>query len=164
MLQFGATHLLQLSGLTLHFDLAFYFAASKIVHTCLFYFLCAVGFRQAFCLVALEKNPESEQPCLISRLMLHDARMFKGKQHSLHAKCDLWLLNLVAKSFSPPTLPAGARKIVHELIFCSMLMETEFKRLFALEFTKVNAADIKSHTQIVDYLTDTTVDLSLSAL
>ncbi|XP_075874232.1 E3 ubiquitin-protein ligase UBR1 isoform X1 [Nelusetta ayraudi] len=67
----------------------------------------SVGFRQAFCLVALEKNPDGEQPCLISRLMLHDARMFKG-----------------------------ARKIVHELIFCSMLMETEFKRLFALEFTK----------------------------
>ena len=32
----------------------------------------------------------------------------------------------------------GARKIVHELIFCSMLMETEFKRQFAIEFTKVN--------------------------
>ncbi|KAG7238534.1 hypothetical protein INR49_030807, partial [Caranx melampygus] len=31
---------------------------------------------------------------------------------------------------------SGARKIVHELIFCSMLMETEFKRLFAIEFTK----------------------------
>lgn len=26
---------------------------------------------------------------------------------------------------------------MHELIFCSMLMETEFKRIFALEFTKV---------------------------
>lgn len=31
----------------------------------------------------------------------------------------------------------GARKIVHDLIFCSMLLENEFKRLFALEFTKV---------------------------
>lgn len=31
----------------------------------------------------------------------------------------------------------GARKIVHELIFGSMLMDTEFKRLFAIEFTKV---------------------------
>ncbi|KAM3594627.1 uncharacterized protein V6R79_011104 [Siganus canaliculatus] len=67
----------------------------------------SVGFRQAFCQVALENGRDSEQPCLISRLMLHDARMFKG-----------------------------ARKIVHELIFCSMLMETEFKRLFAIEFTK----------------------------
>uniref|UniRef100_A0A3Q3VIS8 E3 ubiquitin-protein ligase n=1 Tax=Mola mola TaxID=94237 RepID=A0A3Q3VIS8_MOLML len=66
-----------------------------------------VGFRQAFCQVALEMDTDSDRPCLISRLMLHDARMFKG-----------------------------ARKIVHELIFCSMLMETEFKRLFALEFTK----------------------------
>uniref|UniRef100_H3DJ15 E3 ubiquitin-protein ligase n=1 Tax=Tetraodon nigroviridis TaxID=99883 RepID=H3DJ15_TETNG len=67
----------------------------------------SAGFRQAFCKVALDKNPGSDQPCLISRLMLHDARMFKG-----------------------------ARKIVHELIFCSMLLENEFKRLFALEFTK----------------------------
>ncbi|TKS86434.1 E3 ubiquitin-protein ligase UBR1 [Collichthys lucidus] len=67
----------------------------------------SVGFRQAFCQVALEGNTDRDRPCLISRLMLHDARMFKG-----------------------------ARKIVHELIFCSMLMETEFKRLFAIEFTK----------------------------
>lgn len=36
----------------------------------------------------------------------------------------------------------GARKIVHELIFSSMLMETEYKRLFAIEFTKVNAGHI----------------------
>ncbi|CAJ1073672.1 E3 ubiquitin-protein ligase UBR1 [Xyrichtys novacula] len=67
----------------------------------------SVGFRQAFSQVALEPNTDGEGPCLISRLMLHDARMYKG-----------------------------ARKIVHELIFCSMLMETEFKRLFAIEFTK----------------------------
>ncbi|XP_041668600.1 E3 ubiquitin-protein ligase UBR1 isoform X2 [Cheilinus undulatus] len=67
----------------------------------------SVGFRQAFSQVALEPNTDREQPCFISRLMLHDAKMYKG-----------------------------ARKIVHELIFCSMLMETEFKRLFAIEFTK----------------------------
>uniref|UniRef100_A0A4W6FB22 E3 ubiquitin-protein ligase n=1 Tax=Lates calcarifer TaxID=8187 RepID=A0A4W6FB22_LATCA len=67
----------------------------------------SVGFRQAFCQVALEPNTDRDHPCLISTLMLHDARMYKG-----------------------------ARKIVHELIFCSMLMETEFKRLFAIEFTK----------------------------
>uniref|UniRef100_A0A7N6BZ26 E3 ubiquitin-protein ligase n=1 Tax=Anabas testudineus TaxID=64144 RepID=A0A7N6BZ26_ANATE len=66
----------------------------------------SVGFRQAFCQVALETNIDGH-PCLISRLMLHDARMYKG-----------------------------ARKIVHELIFSSMLMDTEFKRLFAIEFTK----------------------------
>uniref|UniRef100_A0A3Q3MZM6 E3 ubiquitin-protein ligase n=1 Tax=Labrus bergylta TaxID=56723 RepID=A0A3Q3MZM6_9LABR len=64
------------------------------------------GFRQAFSQVALEPNTDGERPCLISRLMLHDAKMYK------------------------------ARKIVHEMIFCSMLMETEFKRLFAIEFTK----------------------------
>ncbi|KAM4624786.1 E3 ubiquitin-protein ligase UBR1 [Polymixia lowei] len=67
----------------------------------------SVGFRQVFCKVALEPSREADHPCLISRLMLHDAKMYKG-----------------------------ARKIVHELIFCSMLMETEFKRLFAIEFTK----------------------------
>ncbi|XP_053191479.1 E3 ubiquitin-protein ligase UBR1 isoform X1 [Scomber japonicus] len=67
----------------------------------------SVGFRQAFSQVALEGNTDGESPCLISKLMLHDAKMYKG-----------------------------ARKIVHELIFCSMLMETEFKRLFAIEFTK----------------------------
>ncbi|XP_072313992.1 E3 ubiquitin-protein ligase UBR1 isoform X2 [Eucyclogobius newberryi] len=67
----------------------------------------SVGFRQAFCQVSLEASADGDTPCLISRLMLHDARMYKG-----------------------------ARKIVHELIFCSLLMETEFKRLFAIEFTK----------------------------
>ncbi|KAM6961047.1 E3 ubiquitin-protein ligase UBR1 [Aplochiton taeniatus] len=67
----------------------------------------SAGFRQVFCQVTLEASPEGERPSLISQLMLHDARLYKG-----------------------------ARKIVHELIFCSLLMETEFKRLFAIEFTK----------------------------
>ncbi|KAM8834217.1 E3 ubiquitin-protein ligase UBR1 isoform 1-T1 [Synchiropus picturatus] len=68
----------------------------------------SAGFRQAFCQVALEPNKEVQQgPCLISRLMLRDARMYKG-----------------------------ARKIVHDLIFCSMLMENEFKKQFAIEFTR----------------------------
>ncbi|XP_007553185.1 E3 ubiquitin-protein ligase UBR1 isoform X1 [Poecilia formosa] len=67
----------------------------------------SVGFRQAFCQVALEPNADRDRPCLISRLMLHDARMYKG-----------------------------ARKIVHELIFGSMLMDSDFKRLFAIEFTR----------------------------
>ncbi|KAM9777231.1 E3 ubiquitin-protein ligase UBR1 [Neosynchiropus ocellatus] len=68
----------------------------------------SAGFRQAFCQVALEPNKEVQQgPCLISRLMLRDARMYKG-----------------------------ARKIVHDLIFCSMLMDNEFKKQFAIEFTR----------------------------
>ncbi|KAG9336563.1 hypothetical protein JZ751_002910 [Albula glossodonta] len=67
----------------------------------------SVGFRQVFCQVALEPSSVPDQPSLISRLMLHDARLYKG-----------------------------ARKIVHELIVCSLLMETEYKRLFAIEFTK----------------------------
>lgn len=40
---------------------------------------CAVGFRQAFCQVALEPDADRDRPCLISRLMLHDARMYKGR-------------------------------------------------------------------------------------
>lgn len=40
------------------------------------------------------------------------------------------------------SFPQGARKIVHELIFCSMLMETEFKKLFAIEFTKVKKGNV----------------------
>ncbi|XP_026159846.1 E3 ubiquitin-protein ligase UBR1 isoform X3 [Mastacembelus armatus] len=73
----------------------------------------SAGFRQAFCQVALEPNTDRDRPCLISRLMLHDAMMYKG-----------------------------ARKIVHELIFCTMLMETEFKRLFAIQFTKVKKQNV----------------------
>ncbi|XP_046903856.1 E3 ubiquitin-protein ligase UBR1 [Hypomesus transpacificus] len=65
------------------------------------------GFRQVFCQVALEAGGAGSGQCLISLLMLQDARLYKG-----------------------------ARKIVHELIFCSLLMETEYKRLFAIEFTK----------------------------
>uniref|UniRef100_A0AAY4AT50 E3 ubiquitin-protein ligase n=1 Tax=Denticeps clupeoides TaxID=299321 RepID=A0AAY4AT50_9TELE len=67
----------------------------------------SVGLRQIFCQVALEPSPDPNQTSLISRLMLHDARLYKG-----------------------------ARKVVHELIFCSLLMETEYKRQFAIEFTK----------------------------
>ncbi|XP_061751133.1 E3 ubiquitin-protein ligase UBR1 isoform X2 [Nerophis ophidion] len=68
----------------------------------------SVGFRQAFCRVALEPSKEQSSLCCISRLMLLDAKLYKG-----------------------------ARKMTHDLIFCSILMETEFKRLFAIEFTKL---------------------------
>ncbi|XP_026856016.2 E3 ubiquitin-protein ligase UBR1 isoform X2 [Electrophorus electricus] len=67
----------------------------------------SVGFRQVFCQVALKPSADGEKPCLISRLMLHDARLYKG-----------------------------ARKVIHELIFCSLLMETEYKRQFAMLFTE----------------------------
>ncbi|KAM9466613.1 E3 ubiquitin-protein ligase UBR1 [Clarias gariepinus] len=67
----------------------------------------SVGFRQVFCQVALEPSADGSKPCLISRLMLHDARLYKG-----------------------------ARKVIHELIFCSLLMETEYKRQFAMKFTE----------------------------
>ncbi|XP_048456442.1 E3 ubiquitin-protein ligase UBR1 [Rhincodon typus] len=65
----------------------------------------SAGLRQIFCEVVLNQEPDSNQPCLISKLMLADAKLWKG-----------------------------ARKVFHELIVCSLLMETECKRLFAIEF------------------------------
>ncbi|XP_078262328.1 E3 ubiquitin-protein ligase UBR1 [Rhinoraja longicauda] len=65
----------------------------------------SAGLRQIFCEVVLNQLPGSDQPCLISKLMLSDTKLWKG-----------------------------ARKIFHELIVCSLLMETEYKRLFAVEF------------------------------
>uniref|UniRef100_UPI00398EC789 E3 ubiquitin-protein ligase UBR1 n=1 Tax=Pristiophorus japonicus TaxID=55135 RepID=UPI00398EC789 len=65
----------------------------------------SAGLRQIFCEVLLNQELGSDQPCLISKLMLSDAKLWKG-----------------------------ARKIFHELIVCSLLMETEYKRLFAIEF------------------------------
>uniref|UniRef100_A0A8B9KQN1 E3 ubiquitin-protein ligase n=1 Tax=Astyanax mexicanus TaxID=7994 RepID=A0A8B9KQN1_ASTMX len=67
----------------------------------------SVGFRQVFCQVALEASADGDKPCLISTLMLHDSRLYKG-----------------------------ARKVIHEMIFCSLLMETEYKRQFAMKFTE----------------------------
>ncbi|XP_056332671.1 E3 ubiquitin-protein ligase UBR1 [Danio aesculapii] len=67
----------------------------------------SVGFKDVFCQVALETATDNDKLCLISRLMLHDAKLYKG-----------------------------ARKVVHELIFCSLLMDTEYKRQFAMKFTE----------------------------
>ncbi|ERE70843.1 E3 ubiquitin-protein ligase [Cricetulus griseus] len=64
-------------------------------------------FRQIFCQACLIEEPGSENPCFISRLMLWDAKLYKG-----------------------------ARKILHELIFSSFFMELEYKKLFAMEFVK----------------------------
>ncbi|KAH0620663.1 hypothetical protein JD844_021334 [Phrynosoma platyrhinos] len=64
-------------------------------------------FRQIFCQICLKQETDSEKPCLISRLMLWDAKLYKG-----------------------------ARKILHELIFSSFFMEMEYKKLFAMEFVK----------------------------
>uniref|UniRef100_A0A8C4LYA4 E3 ubiquitin-protein ligase n=1 Tax=Equus asinus asinus TaxID=83772 RepID=A0A8C4LYA4_EQUAS len=72
--------------------------------TCLLF----VGdFRQIFCQACLREEPGSANPCLISRLMLWDAKLYKG-----------------------------ARKILHELIFSSFFMEMEYKKYFAMEFVK----------------------------
>uniref|UniRef100_A0A673KS53 E3 ubiquitin-protein ligase n=1 Tax=Sinocyclocheilus rhinocerous TaxID=307959 RepID=A0A673KS53_9TELE len=68
----------------------------------------SVGLREVFCQVALEPASDNNKPCLISQLMLHDAKLYKG-----------------------------ARKVVHELIFSSLLMDTEYKRQFAMKFTEL---------------------------
>ncbi|XP_062910214.1 E3 ubiquitin-protein ligase UBR1 isoform X1 [Mobula hypostoma] len=65
----------------------------------------SAGLRQIFCEVVLHQPPGSDQPCLVSKLMLADTKLWKG-----------------------------ARKVFHELIVCILLMETEYKRLFAVEF------------------------------
>ncbi|RXN10461.1 E3 ubiquitin- ligase UBR1 [Labeo rohita] len=67
----------------------------------------SVGLREVFCQVALEPAADNNKLCLMSRLMLHDAKLYKG-----------------------------ARKVVHELIFSSLLMDTEYKRQFAMKFTE----------------------------
>lgn len=42
-----------------------------------------------------------------------------------------------SSNFVRVLLLSGARKVIHELIFCSLLMETEYKRQFAMKFTEV---------------------------
>uniref|UniRef100_A0A6I8NA37 E3 ubiquitin-protein ligase n=2 Tax=Ornithorhynchus anatinus TaxID=9258 RepID=A0A6I8NA37_ORNAN len=64
-------------------------------------------FRQMFCQACLREDVGSEGPCPISKLMLWDAKLYKG-----------------------------ARKILHELIFGSFFMEMEYKKIFAMEFVK----------------------------
>ncbi|XP_056623407.1 E3 ubiquitin-protein ligase UBR1 isoform X2 [Triplophysa dalaica] len=67
----------------------------------------SVGLRQVFCQVALDPCFDGSKLSLISRVMLHDAGLYKG-----------------------------ARKVIHELIFSSLLMDTEYKRQFAMKFTE----------------------------
>uniref|UniRef100_A0A8C6Y7Q4 E3 ubiquitin-protein ligase n=1 Tax=Naja naja TaxID=35670 RepID=A0A8C6Y7Q4_NAJNA len=64
-------------------------------------------FRQIFCKICLKEEVGSGKPCLISMLMLWDAKLYKG-----------------------------ARKIFHELIFSTFFMEMEYKKHFAMEFVK----------------------------
>uniref|UniRef100_A0A2D4N9L2 E3 ubiquitin-protein ligase n=1 Tax=Micrurus spixii TaxID=129469 RepID=A0A2D4N9L2_9SAUR len=64
-------------------------------------------FRQIFCKICLKEEVGSGKPCLISILMLWDAKLYKG-----------------------------ARKILHELIFSTFFMEMEYKKHFAMEFVK----------------------------
>ncbi|XP_070613913.1 E3 ubiquitin-protein ligase UBR1 [Erythrolamprus reginae] len=64
-------------------------------------------FRQIFCKICLQEEVCSGNPCLISTLMLWDAKLYKG-----------------------------ARKILHELIFSTFFMEMEYKKHFAMEFVK----------------------------
>uniref|UniRef100_A0A3B3RQR6 E3 ubiquitin-protein ligase n=1 Tax=Paramormyrops kingsleyae TaxID=1676925 RepID=A0A3B3RQR6_9TELE len=79
------------------------------------------GFRQLFCQVALEPSQVAGQPSLISQLMLHDSKLYK------------------------------ARKVIHELIVCSLLMETKYKRLFAIEYTKQHYKQLQKDFIIDDH-------------
>ncbi|KAG8449458.1 hypothetical protein GDO86_016202 [Hymenochirus boettgeri] len=66
-------------------------------------------FRQIFCQVCLdqESRPNVYHPCYISMIILWDVKLHKE-----------------------------VRKILHDLIFSSFFMETEYKKLFAIEFVK----------------------------
>uniref|UniRef100_A0A8D2J7Y9 E3 ubiquitin-protein ligase n=1 Tax=Varanus komodoensis TaxID=61221 RepID=A0A8D2J7Y9_VARKO len=64
-------------------------------------------FRQIFCQICLNEETDPDKSCLISTLLLWDAKLHKG-----------------------------ARKILHELIVSSFFMEMEYKKLFAMEFVK----------------------------
>lgn len=44
-------------------------------------------FRQIFCQACLREEPGSENPCLISRLMLWDAKLYKGRWIFAYAVC-----------------------------------------------------------------------------
>lgn len=41
--------------------------------------ILSVGLRQLFCQVALQPSDDGDKPSPICRLMLHDARLYKGQ-------------------------------------------------------------------------------------
>ncbi|KAB1277143.1 E3 ubiquitin-protein ligase UBR1 [Camelus dromedarius] len=85
-------------------------------------------FRQIFCQACLREEPGSENPCLISRLMLWDAKLYKGEEPKVKGERK-------AKGDAEEKVQS-ARKILHELIFSSFFMEMEYKKFFAMEFVK----------------------------
>ncbi|XP_072246542.1 E3 ubiquitin-protein ligase UBR2 isoform X1 [Leuresthes tenuis] len=65
------------------------------------------GLRRILCQVGLQRVPEGEKPSLVDRLMLNDSKMWKG-----------------------------ARNIYHQLLMNSLLMDLEYKKIFAIQFAK----------------------------
>uniref|UniRef100_A0A3P8UV54 E3 ubiquitin-protein ligase n=1 Tax=Cynoglossus semilaevis TaxID=244447 RepID=A0A3P8UV54_CYNSE len=65
------------------------------------------GLRRILCQVGLQQGPEGENSSLVDRLMLNDSKMWKG-----------------------------ARNIYHQLLMNSLLMDQEYKKIFAIQFAK----------------------------
>ncbi|XP_058507486.1 E3 ubiquitin-protein ligase UBR2 isoform X4 [Solea solea] len=65
------------------------------------------GLRRILCQVGLQQGPEGENSSLVDRLMLNDSKMWKG-----------------------------ARNIYHQLLMNSLLMDLEYKKIFAIQFAK----------------------------
>uniref|UniRef100_A0A8C2EZR1 E3 ubiquitin-protein ligase n=1 Tax=Cyprinus carpio TaxID=7962 RepID=A0A8C2EZR1_CYPCA len=65
------------------------------------------ALRRILCQVGLQRGPEGENSSLVDTLMLCDSKMWKG-----------------------------ARNVYHQLFMSSLLMDTKYKKLFAIQFAK----------------------------
>ncbi|XP_078462123.1 E3 ubiquitin-protein ligase UBR2 isoform X2 [Lampetra planeri] len=65
------------------------------------------GLRRVLCQVGLDPGPDGQDSSPISRLMLYDSKLWKG-----------------------------ARNVYHQLLMSSLLLDLEYKRRFAIQFTK----------------------------
>uniref|UniRef100_A0A9J7Y168 E3 ubiquitin-protein ligase n=1 Tax=Cyprinus carpio carpio TaxID=630221 RepID=A0A9J7Y168_CYPCA len=66
------------------------------------------ALRRILCQVGLQRGPEGENSSLVDTLMLCDSKMWKG-----------------------------ARNVYHQLFMSSLLMDSKYKKLFAIQFAKV---------------------------
>ncbi|KAI4878590.1 hypothetical protein NFI96_016707 [Prochilodus magdalenae] len=73
----------------------------------------------------IKSNSENITQQALRVEILHSAVM---AQQTFALRLGPWLQQIIGYS--------GARKVIHELIFCSLLMETEYKRQFAMKFTE----------------------------
>uniref|UniRef100_A0A672TAA7 E3 ubiquitin-protein ligase n=1 Tax=Sinocyclocheilus grahami TaxID=75366 RepID=A0A672TAA7_SINGR len=68
---------------------------------------CSDALRRILCQVGLQRGPEGENSSLVDTLMLCDSKMWKG-----------------------------ARNVYHQLFMSSLLMDSKYKKLFAIQFAK----------------------------